>query len=206
MSAKKVPNPKDELLEMLDSKYRSEPEKFRSYLPEVAQALDSLNPPRRPGRSPFGLTERERRHHQQALKQIVEVEGAESVEQAVKALEHCVALIQDDSLPEEVKYKTLVKLFRAAVGRPLSSFKALETIAVADNRSPADAVTKVSLVRGVSLDLDQEMRLVSITVLPSKVRQRRKLLAFVGIGQDAKSDVALRHDEYLAEQDPHASS
>ena len=206
MSAKKVPNPKDELLEMLDSKYRSEPEKFRSYLPEVAQALDSLNPPRRPGRSPFGLTERERRHHQQALARIMEAEGTPSAEQAFKGLEHCATLIQDDGLPEEYNYGTLVKLFRAAVGKSPSSFRAQETIAVAADCSPADAVAKVSLIKGVSLDLDRGMRLVSITVLPSKVRQRRKLLAFVGIGQDAKSDVALRHDEYLAEQDPHASS
>lgn len=43
------------------------------------------------------------------------------------------------------------------------------------------------------------------SVSPHKVkqRQRRKMFAFVGIGQDEKTDVALRHDEYLAEIDPH---
>ena len=196
MSTKKALNPKD----------RSEPEKFRSYLPEVAQTLESLNPPRPPP-PPFGrLTERERRHHQRALARIMEAEGTPSAEQALKGLEHCATLIQDDSLPEEYNYEPLVKLFRAAVGKPHSSFRAQETIAVAADRSPADAVAKVSLVKGVSLDFDREMRLVSITVLPRKIRQRRKLLSFVGIGRDAKSDVALRHDEYLAEQDPHVSS
>lgn len=197
---------KDELIEMLYLKYRSEPEKFRSYLPEVAQTLDRLDPPRPPGRSPFGLTERERRHHQQALVQILKAEGMPSAEEAFKGIEHCATLIQDDSLPEECDHKTLVKLFKAAVGKAPSSFRAQETIEVAADRSSADAVAKVSLVKGISLDLDWEMRLVSITVAPGKVRQRRKLLSFVGIGQDTQSDVALHHDKYLAEQDPHASS
>ncbi len=39
MSAKKVPNSKDELIKMLYSKYRNESEKFRSYLPELVTGL-----------------------------------------------------------------------------------------------------------------------------------------------------------------------
>ena len=44
-----------------------------------------------------------------------------------------------------------------------------------------------------------------ISKADGKVRQRRKLLSFVGAGQDAEPDVAQRHNEYLARIDPYAA-
>ena len=57
--------------------------------------------------------------------------------------------------------------------------------------------------RGVILNLDGDMRLVSATVIPHKIRERDRLMSIVGIGHDSKTDVAARHDDYLAEISPH---
>jgi hypothetical protein len=113
-------------------------------------------------------------------------------------------LVQDDSLPEDVDYETLVSLLRAAIGKSPGSFKSVKIVPIKDGEG-RELINHVSLVRGVVLDLDRDMRLVSITVTPRKVRERRKLLRFVGIGKDIASDVALRHDDYLAEIEPHAA-
>ena len=125
--------------------------------------------------------------------------------EALKALERCASLILDDELPKEAGHKYLVRIFEAAVGRPPGSFKANTTIPMGAHGSEAPA-HRVSLVRGVVLNLDANMRLVSATVTPRKVRERKEMLKIAGIGHDPASDVSVRHDDYLAEQSPHATS
>lgn len=129
--------------------------------------------------------------------------GASTPAEARKGLEHCAFLIRDDSLPAESDYESLCALFKAAFGKRPASFKKSEMINVTDGRMADDVVHRFALVRGVSLELDREMRLISVSVSPRKVRQRRKLLSFVGAGQDAAPDVARRHDDYLARINPH---
>ena len=200
----------NELVELLQSKYISNPKKFRSFMPEVAQMLDRTNAPRRLAKSPFGLTEHEKAFHQKNLDGILGMlkGGVTSKEQAIEGLEHCATLIHDDSLPEEVRHETLVKLLKAAVGKSPGSFKRNETVKIADDGVSGEVVNRISLVRGVYLELDRNMHLVSISVSPSKVRERRKMLGIIGIGRDrdGQRDVSVRHDEYLAEIDPHGSS
>ncbi len=198
----------NELFELLYSKLTSDPQGFRSYMPDVAQVLDAMKPSRRSAKSPFGLTEREKDHHVRALEEVFAAleEGTVSAERAIKGLEHCAILIQDDNLPGKADYETLVKLLKCAIGKSPGSFKKSEVVEVADNYSAEDVVSKVSLVRGVSLNLDRQSRLVSIAISPHRVKQRRSMLGLVGIGQGSEPDVALRHDEYLSELGPHASS
>lgn len=194
------------LIELLSSKYADNPQEFRSYMPEVAQWLDAFDSPRRQlARSSFGLTEREVKFHQSTLTETLAAvaSGAATPAEAVKGLEHCAFLIRDDSLPAEADYEALCALFKVAFDKRPASFKKSETLKAPDGRPSDDVVHKFSLVRGVSLDLDREMRLISVSVFPHKVKQRRKLLAFVGAGHDAESDVARRHDDYLARISPH---
>lgn len=195
------------LAQLLYSKYDANPQKIRSDMPDVAQMLDAMNPPRRLPKSTFGLTEREVKHHQDALTETLAkaASGDATAAEAMKGLERCAFLIRDDSLPSEANYETLSNLLKAAAGKRPASFKKSAKIAVADDRTSREVISEISLVKGVLLGLDREMRLISISVSPHKVKQRRKMLAFVGIGQDAKTDVALRHDEYLAEIDPHGA-
>ena len=198
------------LLETLRSKYLADPDRFRSFLPDVAQMLDAMERPRRAPRSPFGLTDRERTYHQQRLITILEDLDRTQVPRqiAVKAIEHCVALIQDDSLPERAGHAELSELVRSVTGKSPGSFKSVTKVPAHDDQEMVaeEAASHVSLLRGVVLDLDANQGLVSITITPAKVRERRKLLQFVGIGQDEAVDVASRHDHYLGQRSPHAAT
>lgn len=196
----------DALIELLSSRYADDPKEFRSYMPEVAQMLDTFGSPHRQlARYSSRLTEREVKFHQSALTEtLVAVASGDATDaEAVKGLEHCAFLIRNDSLPPEADYESLCALFKAAFGKRPASFKKSETLKAPDRRSADDVVHKFALVRGVSLELDREMRLISVSVSPHKVKQRRKLLAFVGAVHDAESDVAQRHDDYLARISPH---
>jgi hypothetical protein len=193
--------------DLLVSKYRADPEAFRAYLPEVAQALDLMLSPRRSARSPFGLTERDRTHRLNGLQETLErlAQGGIARTAAMRGLEHCATLVQDDSLPEHVDHTTLIRLLTAAIGKSPASVNANATIAVQDEAQQAQVVNRVSLVRGVVLDLTWDMRLVSITVTPRKMVERRHALRLIGIGKESGIDVAERHDEYLARKEPHAA-
>lgn len=189
----------DELVRLLTLKFNRDPKKFRAYLPEVAQMLDEYNPPPEPKRSPFVLTEKERAFHQDSLANIfarLDEKGL-SVEQAVEGLEHCAVLLEDYFLLEGVRHDDRVKLLKAAVGKSPGSFRRNETIMIADGKSSEDVVNKLSFVRGVYLELDREFRLVSISVVPRQVRERKKLMAIVGMIDDPVTDVSTRYEDYL---------
>ena len=193
------------LIDLLQAKYRQDPRGFRKYLPGAAELLLEASPRSRP-KSPFGLTEQERAFHRarflEALKELEE--GSATAEEASKGLQHCAALITDDSLPDAAGYEALKGLVSAAIGKSPGSYKAKTTVPL--GRDGGEMHERVSAIRGVYLDLDRERRLVSITIHPRKVRERRSLMEFVGASEDAEPDVALRHDDYLAMQDPHGTA
>ena len=120
--------------------------------------------------------------------------------EAVKGLHHYAMLIRDDAFYNEVEDGDFKALVKAAVGKSPGSFRAKTTINLGEG---GPIVERVSALRGVYLDLDGERRLVSVSIHPGKMREHRRLMKIVGIGSDCKSDVALRHDDYLAMQDPH---
>lgn len=93
---------------------------------------------------------------------------------------------------------------KVALGKSPGSYKRKTTVPV--GQEDGDALDHVSVLRGVYLDLDRERRLVSISINPRKVRERKKLMSIVGIGKDPQPDVAARHDDYLAMQDPHSNA
>ena len=125
--------------------------------------------------------------------------------EAVKALEHCAELILNDNLPHDVNHERLVHIFKAAAGKSPGSFRVNTTIPVRANH-PEAAAHRVSLVRGVELNLDTQMKLISMKITPRKVREYREIMKIAGIGRDLASDVSVRHDDYLAEQSPHGAS
>ncbi len=196
---------RDTIIEQLKMKYGSDPEGFRAYLPMVAAILDAMNPPSPSGRRepPFNLTEQERAYYKQGLSKMLEKlkDGSLSFEQAVKALEHCANLMRDDSLTRYTNHDTRVKLTKVVLGRSHESYTEDTTVRIADEDASAPIVSKISFLRGVYLELDDSMRLISISILPAKVAEFRKMTGFVGMGRDieGKRDVSLRHDDYLAE-------
>lgn len=200
---------KPPLKDLLLDKYRADPQGFRRYLPEVAQALDAMLPPSRRIRSPFGLTEHERTHRQKSLSQLLKRldDGTITPEEAVRGLEHCATLIEDDSLPREATHETLVRMVRVTTGKSPGSVKKSTTVPVGEVREEEKETLKhIPLVRGVLLDLTEDMRLISVSIYPHKIRERRKALRLIGIARDFKPDVAQHHDGYLAEISPHATT
>ena len=203
------------LIELLQAKRREDPKGFRAYLPDVEELLPD-QPLRRPRRrSPFGLTEQELSHHRDGLSETLRKLNAGTLvgAEAVNGLLHCAHLIRDGSLqytgesevvnggiPHELGHEVLKSLVKAAIGKSPGSYKARTTITVGEG---GEVLDRVSLIMGVFLELDRDGRLVSVSIDPGRFRKRRKLMAFVGASEDPASDVALRHDDYLAMQDPH---
>ena len=129
--------------------------------------------------------------------------GLVTTEEAARGLHHCAALIMDDSLPEEADYERLKSLIRVALGKSPGSYKSKATVQIGEGIG--DICERVSAIRGVYLDLDRRRRLVSVSIHPRKVRERRGLMQFVGASKDPESDVSSRHDDYLVSEDPHGT-
>ena len=186
------------LIELLQARYREEPKGFRKYLPGAADLLPEQPPGGGGRRSPFGLTEQEIAFHRAGLAEVFEKLDKSSVatEEAARGLQHCAALIMDDNLPEEADYEKLKSLIRAGIGKSPGSYKSKATIQIGEGNG--DVHERVSAIRGVYLDLDGRRRLVSISIHPRKVRERRGLMQFVGASKDPEPHVSSRHDDYLA--------
>ena len=209
---------RDRLIGMLQAKYREDPNGFRGFLPGAAELLPELPPERRRRRAPTRLTERELSYHREGLSEVLQGldQGTLTSKRAVKGLQHCAALIKDDNLPytgenEEVDasipykmgYEVLKGLLRAALGKSPGSYSSKTTVPIGEDRGPV--FESISVIMGVHLDLDRSGRLMSVSIHPGTYRKRRKAMAFVGASRD-NPDVALRHDDYLAMQDPHGNA
>lgn len=182
------------ILRSLLNKYQADPEGFQSYLPNVAQELEREFPFRRGNSRPAALTEQERERLRQAMLQLVDKKEP-SLEEAIQTLEYCATLIQDGSLPLEATRQILLSLLRQVIGAPLGKVGKATKFPL----RAGEAVKEVAILCGVHLHLTWNDRLVAISISPTKLKERSKALKFVGIAQDAASDVAERHDTYLAE-------
>ena len=195
----------ERLIALLQAKRRADPQGFRKYLPGVIELLPALPARHSTARSPFGLTEQELAYHRDGLSEALGKldAGTVTAEEAAKGLQHCANLIRDDNLPEKVSYETLKSLIRAALGKSPGSYRSKTTVPL--GAGSGRVLERVSAIRGVYLDLDRERRLVSISIHPGKVRERRRLMEIVGAYKDSEPDVAARHDDYLAMQEPHGT-
>ena len=188
---------------LLVSKYQADPAWFRRNLPDVTPFMEDAVSPPRPSRPPFKLSDNARASHIEALSNIRGADGLGPAD-AVRALERCAALLRERSLPREMDHDALGALFKAAFGKSPNSYRKNSTFAVRED-GDTESVHRVSLVRGVALNLNSEMRLVSVSVNPVKVREWKELMKIAGIGRDPKRDVSVRHDDYLAEISPHGN-
>lgn len=193
------------LIELLQARYREDPKGFREYLPGVAELLPESSTARGETKSPFGLTKSDIAFHRAGLADVLDKmeTGSATAPEAAKGLQHCAALIMDDSLPEEAGYEKMKSLVRAALGKSPGSYKSKATVKIGEGNGYVHE--RVSAIRGVYLELDRRRRLVSISINPRKVRERRELMRFVGASKDPDPHVSSRHDDYLASADPHGT-
>ena len=197
-----------QIIDLLQVKRSKDPDGFRKYLPDVAKLLPNPTRGRTESRRPvFGLTERERSYHKDGLSEALGKLDAGSVtpEDAAKGLEHCANLLRDDifGLPECADYETLKALIRAALGKSPGSYRSKTTVPLGNGGGPV--LERISVIRGVYLDLDRNRQLVSVSISPQEVRGRKKLMEVVGAFRDTDPNVAARHDDHLAMQDPHGN-
>ena len=197
-----------QIIDLLQVKHSQDPDGFRKYLPDVAELLLDPTRERTESRRPvFGLTEHERSYHKDGLSDALGKLDAGSVtpEDAAKGLEHCANLLRDDifGLPERADYEMLKALIRAAVGKSPGSYRSKTTVPLGNGGGPV--LERISVIRGVYVDLDRNRQLVSVSISPQEVRGRKKLMEVVGAFRDTDSNVAARHDDHLAMQDPHGN-
>lgn len=200
----KISSPEKAAFEILVSRYRTDPKLFEQHFPDISPIVRQVVEPKRISRQPFSLTERERAHRVKELTAIVD-KLEPSPQDAIRALEHCAVLIQDDFMTPHVSHKLVVSLFKSAFGKSPGSIRENTTIEI-DVKGKTEPIYKSSLVRGVVAHLNLDMRVVSVEITPHRVREGNKMMGIVGIGKDCSSDVAIRHDDYMAEQAPHGSS
>lgn len=183
------------LIELLQARYREDPVGFREYLPGVAELLSEPAPRRVRTESRNRLTVNEIAFHRAGLAEVLDKidTGSATAREAVIGLQHCAVLIVDDSLPEETNYEKLTRLISTGIGRSPESIKSEATIQVGEGKG--DVQERISAIRGVYLDLDRDRRLVSVTINPRRVRERRTLMEFVGASKDPDPLASTRHDD-----------
>ena len=190
--------------QLLAARYKFDPGWFATNWPELGELVARVMTLPHKTASPFGLTENERSFHIGALKGVL-ARGHLDPAIAVTGLEHCASLLRDDWAIKGIDLTERTRLVRACAGKSHTSFKRNTAIPIVD-ADESQAAHHVSLLRGVVLDMDVNMRLLSITVTPGKVRETKNLMSIAEIGSDSETDVARRHDEYLAEVSPHGVS
>ncbi len=185
--------------DLLVTKYRANPKSFERQFPsDVSQIVRQAMEPYRVSRPPFRMTEREKRHRADSLNAVLDMEEIPP-QDAIKGIEHCAVLIQDETLTPHVNRDRVLTLFKAAYGKSPESYRKNTAIPIEGSGTGAP-IYHSSLLRGVVADLDLEMRLVSITITPSKIREGKRMMSIVGIGRgDSSDDVSINHDDYLAE-------
>ena len=190
---------KDEIFRLFIKEFQEATEKLWSYYPHIADKLDMYISPKKPSRDrerPFYhyLTEREQEFRLNSLRSIIvkfQADGQVSKDEAIKALEDAAAL-QDHA---EAFKDSLLALAQRVLGLSLDAGEK-QTISLI--RGKAEHHSYV-LVRGVTLSLTWDRKLIKIAVNPEEFVQRQKALSLVGCGSDIQSDVAHNHDAYFGD-------
>lgn len=185
---------------MLLDVYSSDPVRLQKVLPEIAQELDQILSPsqeQRGGTSPFGLTDRERNFYKESLDHVLRKSKSHalSTEDAIKGLEHAAALLIDNFSPGYPPRQDLLRLVRKATGTGPRKTGQPEEKIIRDGQTSRT----VAVVKGVDLHLTWELKLLRVSLDPSQWRLRSQAFSFVGMAADIATDVAERHDDYLAE-------
>ena len=189
----------DDILSRLREAYQRDKGRFEKYFPDL---VDIVRVEQARTSNTFGLTEREREDRIKKLKQCLANQPL-TREVAIEALQHYGALAESRWRPDDVPPKTISRLVSVVIGKPLSDVRRKCSFDVASQKRPS---REVAVLAGVRLAMTWDFELVAITVDPARRKGASSFLASVGSGNDPRSDVSTRHDDYLAEEAPHAHS
>lgn len=203
-SAKFSSRDRNTIVESVVAAYRDNPDKIRESLPAIVPLLEQKRPRRLGGArlDPYSLTVGERHKRSQRLSEVLANMERHKVphSDALQALEDGLVLL-DDGQEEAVALRPkLLKLLRQVADVSL----AIEGKQRKYQIRPAPPARAVTLIRGVTCHMTWDFHLVSVEVDPRELAKRRKAFSIIGVGQDAATDVAQRHDEYLVQEGPSA--
>ena len=179
-------------------RFKRDPDFIASFFPEVYKELCGLKTKKsrlvpEAYQSGHGeLTELERRTREAKLRKIVEkfkTGVTLSKDDGLELLEHLAAL----NLKHVQEYSIALK----AAERTLSIGLDEETDQTRLFRKGRTGKIQ-RLLPGIDLYLTWDGKVLKIRWRKGDIIRRNKALSFVGIGADSQSDVAGRHDEYLA--------
>lgn len=187
---------RDRLVRLLVETYQADSQGLQRAFPELAQQLKVLIQSQNRGDTQVKsrLTERERSRRLEALAAMKSRKRV-SGEEAVVALEHGAALLEDAFAPGLADRTWLLKLAKQVTGLSVDLKGTPRDYPV----QPGESSRSVLLIRGIVLNLTWDGKLLSVSVQPRELLKRRNALAFVGSGVDPREDVAETHDDYLAE-------
>ncbi|GEM_PF-5101078 len=193
---------KEELIGILLNKYLIDKDGLQRALPELVQRLDIIFPRAREVENtppPIRLTELELSTARTILEKVLNAldSGVVSKEQALIGLESWAVLVCGGSDFDYLyqQEEKLWQLIEKATGRDLRS----RTKSYRKTFQDREAARPVKILRGLTFQLTQDMRLSGIILDAAELRKRQKALSFVGIAADSATDVAARHDDYLFE-------
>jgi hypothetical protein len=195
---------RDIIVESLVAAYRGNPDKVRESLPAIVPLLEQRTPRRLGGTrlDPYSLTVGERHKRSQRLSEVLANMQRHKLPQsdALQALEDGLVLLEDGQEDAVALRPRLLKLLKQIADVSLATEGKQRQYQLGIGQ-PARTVL---LARGIICHMTWDFHLVSVEVDPKELAKRRKALSIVGIGQDTASDVAQRHDEYLAQAGPSA--
>ncbi len=198
-----TPQDKEALAERVLAAYSYAPDRVKMALPEVAYLLENLaspSPDLRDDARPFGLTQRERDFHKEALEDILRRFRSLTAEEVVKGLEHGAILLHDNRdrfEPMPRVREELRRLVKKATGiRPRKTGQPAKKVI-----REGEASRTVPVVRGLEMHLTSDFKLLKVTMDPEQWAFYCRAMSIVGIGtdKDGATDVAENHDAYLEE-------
>lgn len=176
---------RDHVLQILANKFRADPERFRSYLPELLPEIEGQLPPAGTRGHVSSLTEIERERLRDLLTKVPR-DKLLTEQQALQALGYCATLIQDETLPDDIDRKTIHIFLHKLIGTPISKINR-KTEKLLGNGEAAKAI---AVLRGVHLSLTWDDLPVAVVVLPAEFKERARALRFVGIGRGSSPELS----------------
>ena len=184
---------------LVERKQRADPARFEALLSGISALMPEPEP--MPPRPEFVRNPEEVAVRKAGLAEAMTElrRGVLTRGQALAALECAAHVILDNWMNYDLDYGAGSALVQKALGKPLDAFTTESIIRIADG----EPLHRAFMLRGVSLQLDNGGRLVSVGVEPQRLRERAKLMAFVGKHRDAETDVSAPRDYHWGTQDPH---
>jgi hypothetical protein len=173
---KQVNKPSDIIFQILINKYRVNPETLRCCLPEVIPEIEKLVSASNRRSNVSGLTEIERERLLSFLFHIPK-DNSVTKDEAIRALEYCATLIQDESLPNEIDRKVVLTYLHYVINSSLSDIDKKSKITLSDG---VEAKT-LAILRGVYLHLTWNDKLIAVSISPTKMKERPHAMRLIGI-------------------------